>query len=133
MHTTNSSTSSVYSQHTSTPSQTVHKDIDIEKQTVTLEHGTSVENTPRTSGEASGPEKPVDPFAEAGDEKYNKFTPRTKAIMVAVLSFTALLAPVSSTTVLSAVPEVAAQFSTSADVVNLSNALYLISMGVSCK
>jgi hypothetical protein len=50
-----------------------------------------------------------------------------------VLSFTAVLAPLSSTTVLSAVPEVAAEFSTSGDVVNLSNALYLVFMGLSRK
>ena len=45
-----------------------------------------------------------------GDEVYNRFTERRKMIITAVLSFCGFLAPVSSTTVLSAVPEVAATF-----------------------
>ena len=76
---------------------------------------------------------PFDPFAEKGDEVYNRFSKTRKNIMTAVLAFTAVLAPLSSTTVLSAVPEVAAEYSTTGDIVNLSNALYLVFMGISRK
>lgn len=50
------------------------------------------------------------------DERYNTFTPRRKAVIVAVVSFCSFLAPISSTTVLSAVPEVAATFGTDGSV-----------------
>ena len=73
---------------------------------------------------------PIDIFAEAGDEIYLKFTPRRKNIIVFVLSFCAFLSPVSSTAVLSAVPEVASTFETTSSIINLTNALYLVSMGV---
>lgn len=62
---------------------------------------------------------------------YAKFSPSRKHIIVAVVSFCGFLAPVSSTTVLSAVPEVAATFGTDGSVVNVSNALYMLFMGIS--
>jgi hypothetical protein len=65
------------------------------------------------------------------DEVYNKFSPRRKAVIVTLLSFCALLCPISSASVLSAVPEVAAEFDTNGTVINLSNALYLVFMGLS--
>jgi multidrug resistance protein len=65
------------------------------------------------------------------DEIYNKFSLRRKNIIVAVLSFCSFLAPVSSTTVLSAVPEVAATYNCDGSIVNISNALYMVFMGVS--
>jgi hypothetical protein len=118
--------------------ETQFDNIDIEKQTVNAEiEKQNTENlclheiTSHATNSHGMP--PLDPFAEKGDEIYQRFSPRRKRIMTAVLSFTAVLAPVSSTTVLSAVPEVAAEFSTSGDVVNLSNALYLVFMGLSRK
>ncbi|OAL55389.1 MFS general substrate transporter [Pyrenochaeta sp. DS3sAY3a] len=65
------------------------------------------------------------------DEKYNIFSERRKNIIVAVMSFCSFLAPVSSTTVLSAVPEVAATFDTDGSIINVSNALYMLFMGIS--
>ncbi|KAF2878335.1 major facilitator superfamily domain-containing protein [Massariosphaeria phaeospora] len=65
------------------------------------------------------------------DEVYNKFTERRKMIITAVLSFCSFLAPVSSTTVLSAVPEVAATYQCDGSIINLSNALYMMFMGIS--
>lgn len=62
---------------------------------------------------------------------YSKFSPGRKHVIVAVVSFCGFLAPVSSTTVLSAVPEVAATFGTDGSVVNVSNALYMLFMGIS--
>lgn len=66
-----------------------------------------------------------------GDEVYNRFTERRKMIITAVLSFCGFLAPVSSTTVLSAVPEVAATFNCDGSIINLSNAMYMLFMGLS--
>ncbi len=72
-----------------------------------------------------------DKYAEAGDAIYKKFSHRRKMIIVAVVSFCACLSPISSTAVLSAVPEVAATYSTSGPIINVTNALYLVFMGLS--
>jgi hypothetical protein len=65
------------------------------------------------------------------DEVYNRFSNRRKNIIVAVVSFCSFLAPISSTTVLSAVPEVAATYNTDGSIINVSNALYMLFMGLS--
>lgn len=65
------------------------------------------------------------------DEVYNRFSERRKMVIVAAMSFCSFLAPVSSTTVLSAVPEVAATFNTDGSIINISNALYMLFMGIS--
>lgn len=65
------------------------------------------------------------------DEVYNKFSERRKKIITALLSFCGFLAPISSTTVLSAVPEVSATYGCDGTIINLSNAMYLLFMGVS--
>jgi MFS family permease len=65
------------------------------------------------------------------DEVYNRFSERRKLVIVAVVSFCSFLAPVSSTSVLSAVPEVAATFHTDGSIINVSNALYMLFMGLS--
>lgn len=65
------------------------------------------------------------------DEVYNKFSERRKMAIVAAVSFCSFLAPISSTTVLSAVPEVAATFKTDGSIINVSNALYMLFMGIS--
>lgn len=72
-----------------------------------------------------------DKYTEAGDEIYDRFSHHRKMIVVAVLSYCGFLAPISSTTVLAAVPEVAQQYNTSGSIINVSNALYLIFMGLS--
>ncbi|KIV99076.1 uncharacterized protein PV09_09183 [Verruconis gallopava] len=72
-----------------------------------------------------------DKYAEAGDDIYDKFSNKRKMVMVAVVSFCGFLAPISSTSVLAAVPEVASTYSTSGSVINVSNALYLVFMGFS--
>ena len=65
------------------------------------------------------------------DEIYNRFSERKKQIITAVLSFCSFLAPISSTTVLSAVPEVAETFNCDGSIINLSNAMYMLFMGIS--
>ncbi|KAJ4396496.1 hypothetical protein N0V93_000715 [Gnomoniopsis smithogilvyi] len=81
-----------------------------------------------------GPDNPVEhytSYTEVPDSVYNKFSPPRKLIIVTLLSFCAFLAPISSTTVLSATPEVAAEFKTTGSIVNVTNALYLLFMGIS--
>jgi hypothetical protein len=73
----------------------------------------------------------ADPYKERGDEVYDKFSHRRKMVMTAVLSFCGFLAPISSTAVLAAVPEVADTFKTNGSIINLTNALYLVFMGLS--
>jgi hypothetical protein len=72
-------------------------------------------------------------YVATGDNDviYNKFTDRRKMVIVAVVSFCSFLAPISSTTVLSAVPEVANTFDTDGSIINVSNALYMLFMGLS--
>jgi len=73
----------------------------------------------------------VHPTNSTTDEIYNRFSPHRKAVITFVLAWCGFLAPISSTTVLAAVPEVAATYSSTGDIINLSNALYLIFMGLS--
>jgi hypothetical protein len=136
-HSSNTSLSST-PDHDITPAQSPSLNVDIEKQAGLVEINTPIQTKDEVHLQRVGSHistshdmPPVDPFKEHGDEIYSRFSEKKKKIMTAVLSFTAVLAPLSSTTVLSAVPEVAKQFSTSGDIVNLSNALYLVSMGLS--
>lgn len=71
------------------------------------------------------------PYREAGDEIYDIFSPKKKVAIVSVLAFCSFLAPMASTTILSAVPEVAATFDTNGTIINLTNALYMLFMGLS--
>lgn len=73
----------------------------------------------------------VSSFVEVNATQYTRFSQSRKNVITAVLSVCGFLAPVSSTTVLSAIPEVASTFHTTEPIINLSNALYLIFMGLS--
>ncbi|UKZ52132.1 hypothetical protein TrVGV298_005907 [Trichoderma virens] len=68
---------------------------------------------------------------EAGDEIYDRVSPHRKHVIVTVLSFCAFLAPLSSTSILSAVPQVAETYHTTGSIINVSNAAYMALMGVS--
>lgn len=70
-------------------------------------------------------------YVEVPDEIYDRIPPNRKVVIVALLSFCSFLAPISSTTVLAAVPEVASTYGSTGTIINLSNALYLVFMGVS--
>jgi hypothetical protein len=77
---------------------------------------------------------PIQPYSsciEILDEIYDRLSPSRKLVIVALLSFCSFLAPISSTTILAAVPEVAATYSSTGTIINLSNALYMLFMGVS--
>lgn len=70
-------------------------------------------------------------YIEVPDEVYDRLAPSKKLVIVALLSYCSFLAPISSTTILSAIPEVASTYSSTGTVINLSNALYMLFMGIS--
>ncbi|KAH7149566.1 major facilitator superfamily domain-containing protein [Dactylonectria estremocensis] len=72
-----------------------------------------------------------DLYYQAGDEIYERLSRGRKTAIVTVLSFTALLSPISSTSVLAATPEVAATYNTTGSVINVSNAAYMVVMAIS--
>lgn len=81
-----------------------------------------------------GPDNPVEhytSYVEVPDSVYDRIPRHRKLVIVALLSYCAFLAPISSTTVLSATPEVAAEFHTTGSIVNVTNALYMLFMGIS--
>lgn len=81
-----------------------------------------------------GPDNPVDhytSFVEVPDAIYDRIPNRRKLVIVALLSYCSFLAPISSTTVLSATPEVAAEFNTTGSIIDVTNALYMLFMGIS--
>lgn len=71
-----------------------------------------------------------DDFREVDAEQYLRFSPARKVIIVGVLSFCSFLAPISSTSILAAIPEVAKTYNTTGSVINASNALYMAFMGI---
>jgi hypothetical protein len=81
-----------------------------------------------------GPDNPVQHYSsyvEVPDEVYDKFPPHRKVVIVILLSFCSFLAPISSTSVLAATPEIAEEYTTTGTVVNLANAAYMLMMGIS--
>ena len=116
------------------------KELDIENQTTFRGHN-SIDDTssqrPKLEPIRShvsthdAPGATNDDHYEEGDEVYSKFTPNRKIVIVSVLSFCSFLAPISSTSILSASPEVVATFHTTGALFNLSNALYMLFMGLS--
>lgn len=70
-------------------------------------------------------------YVEVNAAQYERFSLRKKYTITFVLSVCGFLAPVSSTAVLSAIPEVAETYNTTGSIINLSNALYLVFMGLS--
>jgi multidrug resistance protein len=116
------------------------EELDIERQTTSRGHN-SIDDTssqrPKLEPIRShvsthdAPGATNDDHYEEGDEVYSKFTPNRKIVIVSVLSFCSFLAPISSTSILSASPEVVATFHTTGALFNLSNALYMLFMGLS--
>lgn len=68
---------------------------------------------------------------EAEPNPYDRFPSHRKWFMVAIMAWCGLLSPISSTTVLSAIPEVASEFHTTGSMISLSNAVYLVFMSIS--
>jgi hypothetical protein len=69
-------------------------------------------------------------YQEPDAAQYERFSENRKIVIVAVLSYCSFLAPVSSTSILSAVPEVAAEYNSTGSVINISNAVYMLCMGL---
>lgn len=69
--------------------------------------------------------------ADDNDAIYDRLPSHRKHIITATLAFCGFLAPISSTTVLAAVPEVAATYHCDGSIINLSNAFYMVFMGIS--
>ncbi len=88
-----------------------------------------------TAAGSLGPDTPAaqvwTSLVEIPDSFYDRLTPRRKTAIVALMSYCSVLAPISSTAVLPAVPDVAAEFGTTGVVINVTNALYLLFMGLS--
>ncbi|KAH6899660.1 major facilitator superfamily domain-containing protein [Thelonectria olida] len=74
---------------------------------------------------------PNQSYREAGDEIYERVSQGRKTAIVFVLSFMALLSPISSTSVLAATPEVAKSYKTTGSIINVSNAAYMVVMALS--
>ena len=70
-------------------------------------------------------------YSEVGDEIYDRLPNHRKTIITCILSLCGFLAPISSTMVLPVVPNVATTFHSTGTIINLSNALYLVGMGIS--
>lgn len=70
-------------------------------------------------------------FVEVRAAQYERFSSRRRMGITTILSLCGFLAPISSTTILSAIPEVAHEYDTSGSIINVSNGLYLIMMGLS--
>ncbi|KAL2436587.1 MFS-type transporter ppsE [Exophiala dermatitidis] len=70
-------------------------------------------------------------YRETNAAQYERFSNQRKLVITSVLSLCGFLAPISSTTILAAIPEVAETFHTSGSIINLSNAMYLVFMGLS--
>ncbi|KAL7950383.1 MFS general substrate transporter [Trichoderma barbatum] len=77
------------------------------------------------------PPSASDRHEEPGDEIYDRVSSHRKHVIVTVLSFCAFLAPLSSTSILAAVPQVAETYHTTGSIINVSNAAYMALMGVS--
>ncbi|KAJ6455981.1 major facilitator superfamily domain-containing protein [Mycena vitilis] len=71
------------------------------------------------------------PVPKSDDSIYDRLPPHRKTIITCVISFCGFLAPMSSTMVLSAIPEVAATFNTTGSIIDITNAIYLVFMGIS--
>lgn len=65
------------------------------------------------------------------DPVYSRFSNVQKNSMTAFVAFGAWLASMSTTSVLAAVPEIAETFHTTPTVINMSNAVYLVFVGLS--
>lgn len=70
-------------------------------------------------------------YIEIPDEMYDRLSKPKKLTIVALLSYCSFLAPISSTTILSGIPEVVETYNSSGTIINLSNALYMLFMGIS--
>ncbi|KAJ7609221.1 major facilitator superfamily domain-containing protein [Mycena polygramma] len=74
---------------------------------------------------------PIPTPSQTNDTIYDRISPLRKVLITCILSGCGLLASISSTTVLSAIPEVASTFNTTGPIIGVTNAIYLVFMGIS--
>lgn len=108
-----------------------HRDAESIHSVSTTDENPNLSHTRTNISTHDAPIQHYSSFVEVPDEVYDRLSPSRKIIIVALLSFCSFLAPISSTTILAAVPEVAATYSSTGTIINLSNALYMLFMGVS--
>lgn len=107
-------------------SELTHVDHVLDRPPIDIE---KTERTKITAGDEH--EKQEDGLNDTTTDLYDRFSPRRKHVITIVLSFCGFLSSTSSTVVLSAVPEVAATFRTTDDIIAINNAVYLLCMGLS--
>ena len=78
----------------------------------------------------ASPDMTSDPVPALEPNSYDQFSPNRKKIILAVLSYSAFISPMSSTTILSSIPEIAADYSATPLTIEMSNALYILAMGI---
>lgn len=61
---------------------------------------------------------------------YNRFTPAKKRLVTAVVACGGIASTVSSLLLLAAIPEIAADLDTTGTTINVSNAIYVLFMGI---
>ena len=112
-----------------TQTEPVETDIDLEKAPTAPDapHQLSRERSHISHHELHGA---VSHHVEADAAQYERFSSHKKVIITCVVSVCGFLAPISSTTILAAIPEVAATYHSTGSIINLSNAMYLIFMGI---
>lgn len=88
-------------------------------------------NLTHTRSHVSTHDVPNIRYYETGDEIYDRFPRHRKTIIMVILCSCSFLAPFSSTAVLAATPEVADTYNTTGTIINVSNALYQLFMGIS--
>lgn len=62
---------------------------------------------------------------------YAKFSPNRKRLVTAVVACGGISSTVSTLLLLAAIPEIAGEFNTSGSIINVSNAIYTVFMGIS--
>ncbi|GES58554.1 MFS transporter [Aspergillus terreus] len=86
--------------------------------------------TPNTLVQEDSHASDLESLKAPEEDQYQRFSPARKLLIVSTLAFCALLAPISSTAIMAAVPELAKTYQTTLEVINASTAVYLTSMGV---
>lgn len=79
--------------------------------------------------EATDPEKQLETVNSRA--KFDRFSTKTKYICLGIASMSGFLSPLNSLAILPAIPEIADTFSTTTEVINISNAIYCIFMSLS--
>ncbi|KAF4232346.1 hypothetical protein CNMCM8980_005130 [Aspergillus fumigatiaffinis] len=72
-----------------------------------------------------------EPVEDPVEDEFNRFPRYRKIVMVVVMAWNGLLSPISSTSALSAIPDIAATYHTSGSIIGLRNALYMVFMALS--